>query len=54
MRAGVVPGTRFGPYDVTALIGAGRMGEVYRATDMNLKRTVTIEVLMPAAGSSTH
>lgn len=54
MRAGVVPDTRFGLYDVTAVIGAGRMGEVYRAMDTNLKRTVAIKVLMPAAGKSTH
>ena len=33
-------GTRLGPYEVTALIGAGGMGEVYRATDTRLDRTV--------------
>ena len=38
-------GTRLGPYDVTAQIGAGGMGEVYRATDTNLKRSVAIKVL---------
>ena len=42
------PGTRLGPYEVTAQIGAGGMGEVYRATDTNLKRSVAIKVL-PAA-----
>jgi serine/threonine protein kinase len=41
-------GTRFGPYEVTGEIGAGGMGEVYRATDTNLKRDVAIKVL-PAA-----
>ena len=41
-------GTRLGPYEVTAQIGAGGMGEVYRATDTNLKRAVAIKVL-PAA-----
>ena len=39
------PGTRLGPYEVTAQIGLGGMGEVYRATDTNLKRAVAIKVL---------
>ena len=38
-------GTRLGPYQVTAQIGMGGMGEVYRATDTNLKRQVAIKVL---------
>ena len=38
-------GTRVGPYEITAQIGAGGMGEVYRATDTNLKRPVAIKVL---------
>ena len=42
------PGKRLGPYEVTALIGVGGMGEVYRATDTNLKRVVALKVL-PAA-----
>ena len=41
------PGTRLGPYEVTAQIGVGGMGEVYRATDTNLKRAVAIKVLQP-------
>ena len=44
------PGSRVGPYEITAHIGAGGMGEVYRATDTNLKRQVAIEVL-PASVS---
>ncbi|HUO68440.1 MAG TPA: protein kinase [Gammaproteobacteria bacterium] len=38
-------GTRFGPYEIAALIGVGGMGEVYRATDTTLKREVAIKVL---------
>jgi len=41
----LTPGTRLGPYQITAQIGAGGMGEVYRATDTNLKRQVAIKVL---------
>src|SRR5687767_12750529 len=39
------PGTRLGPYEIVSAIGAGGMGEVYRATDNNLKRSVAIKVL---------
>ena len=38
-------GTRLGPYAITAQIGKGGMGEVYRATGTNLKRSVAIKVL---------
>ena len=38
-------GTRLGPYEITAPIGAGGMGEVYRATDTKLRREVAIKVL---------
>ena len=41
----LTPGTRLGPYESTAQIGVGGMGEVYRATDTNLKRAVAIKVL---------
>src|SRR3954471_6112309 len=39
------PGTRLGPYEIVAPLGAGGMGEVYRAADTNLKRQVAIKVL---------
>ena len=39
------PHTRFGPYEIAESIGAGGMGEVYRATDTKLKRDVAIKVL---------
>ena len=44
----LAPGTRLGPYEIGSLIGAGGMGEVYRATDTNLKRAVAIKVLPEA------
>ena len=41
------PGTRLGPYEIHAAIGAGGMGEVYKAKDTHLDRTVAIKVLPP-------
>ncbi len=38
-------GTQFGVYQITDPLGVGGMGEVYRATDTNLKREVAIKVL---------
>ena len=38
-------GTKLGPYEIVAPIGAGGMGEVYKAIDTNLKRAVAIKVL---------
>ena len=42
------PGTTLGPYSVTAQIGAGGMGEVYRARDTTLDRDVALKVLPDA------
>ncbi len=46
----LAPGTRLGSYDIVALIGAGGMGEVYRARDSRLKREVAIKMLPEAFG----
>ena len=44
----LVPGSRLGPYEITAPLGEGGMGVVYRATDSKLKREVAIKVLPEA------
>jgi hypothetical protein len=44
----LVPGSRIGPYEIVAAIGAGGMGEVYRAHDPKLKRDVALKVLPDA------
>src|SRR6516164_1350982 len=46
------PGTKLGPYEVQAPLGAGGMGEVYRARDTRLDRTVAIKILVSHLSSS--
>lgn len=41
----LIAGSRLGPYEIVALVGAGGMGEVYKALDTRLDRTVAIKVL---------
>src|SRR5512141_1523704 len=44
----LTPGLHLGPYEIVGAIGAGGMGEVYRARDPRLGRDVAIKVLPPA------
>ena len=46
-------GTRLGAYEITGLLGAGGMGEVYRATDTKLGREIAIKTLPAALASDT-
>ena len=49
----LTPGTRIGVYQIAAQIGVGGMGEVYQATDTNLKRQVAIKVLPASVAGDT-
>jgi eukaryotic-like serine/threonine-protein kinase len=48
----LIAGTRLGPYEIVSAIGAGGMGEVYRARDIRLDRTVAIKILNSALAAS--
>ncbi|MGE5277433.1 MAG: protein kinase domain-containing protein [Acidobacteriota bacterium] len=51
---GIPAGSRLGPYEILAALGAGGMGEVYRARDMRLERTVAVKVLPQQLSSSAE
>jgi eukaryotic-like serine/threonine-protein kinase len=48
------PGVRLGPYEILGAMGAGGMGEVYRAQDSRLGRDVAVRVLSEAFGHDTE
>ena len=50
----LIAGARIGSYEIAAQIGVGGMGEVYRATDTNLKRQVAIKVLPEAVAADAE
>ena len=50
----VVTGTRLGPYQIVALLGAGGMGEVWRARDTRLDRSVAVKILPAAFSADPH
>ena len=47
-------GTRLGPYEILSALGAGGMGEVYRARDTTLDRGVAIKILPEAFAADTE
>ena len=50
----VTAGARLGPYEITSRLGAGGMGEVFKAKDTRLDRTVAIKLLAPSLTADVH
>ncbi len=53
-RLAHTPGTQLGPYEIVSALGAGGMGEVYRARDPRLDRHVAIKLLPTALAADSH
>ena len=51
---GLSSGSKLGPYEIQAPLGAGGMGEVYRACDTRLDRTVAIKILPDHLSDNTE
>src|SRR5580704_604741 len=51
---GLAAGTKLGPYEIQSALGAGGMGEVYRARDTRLERTVAIKILPEHLSSNSE
>src|SRR6201993_4610868 len=50
----MLPGVRLGPYEILAPLGAGGMGEVYKARDTRLDRSVAIKILPADVAADSH
>jgi serine/threonine protein kinase len=50
----LITGTKLGPYEIISALGAGGMGEVYRARDTRLDRTVAVKILANHLSSSVE
>ena len=50
----LITGARLGPYEITGTLGAGGMGEVYRARDTKLNRDVALKVLAELFAADPH